>query len=92
MTKVIYNRTAAGSLYFEIENHAGGEACVVITTAVNVLVLLMDKYGIPPYAYEEGRVKYEIERSSEEIGMIFEAVMELIKQAEEQYPGRIKVY
>ena len=52
----------------------------------------MDKYGIPPYAYEEGRVKYEIERSSEEIGMIFEAVMELIKQAEEQYPGRIKVY
>lgn len=94
MTKIICNINE-DTIYFEVQEHTGTEACIAVSSCCNVLVTYLDALGVEA-VYEPGHVKYDITLNEyahwREIELIFKAVYQTLKAAAEEFEGQIKIY
>ena len=95
MTKIICNINE-DTIYFEVLEHTGTEACIAVSSCCNVLVSYLDALGVECDVYEPGHVKYDITLNEyvarHEIELIFEAVYNTLQSASEEFKGQIKIY
>lgn len=95
MTKIICNINE-DTIYFEVLEHTGTEACIAVSSCCNVLVSYLDALGVECSIYESGHVKYDITLNEyvywREIELIFKAVYTTLQAAAEEFKGQIKIY
>ena len=95
MTKIICN-ISEDTIYFEVLEHTGTEACIAVSSVCNVLVSYLDALGVECDVYEPGHVKYDIMLNEyvywREIELIFKAVYNTLQSASEEFKGQIKIY
>ena len=95
MTKIICN-ISEDTIYFEVLEHTGTEACIAVSSVCNVLVSYLDALGVDVDVYEPGHVRYDIVLNEyvarREIELIFKAVYTTLQAASEEFKGQIKIY
>lgn len=92
MTKVIMNIDPISGIMYDCMNHAGdSEACVIMSTLTNVLVIASERAGYPPKYYESGHVRLDLPAGTS-AAETFCSVGEAIEEVARQYPDHIKLY
>ena len=94
MTKVLIDIPEEhGTLYFEVENHAGSrDVCAMASALTNVMVLRCDRKGYEVETYEAGRVRMIIENADPVTCSVATAVQDAFMALAEEYPSQVKMY
>lgn len=92
MTKVMCN-IRPNSVYFDCLNHAEDhDVCTIISTLCNVAVAECIRNGIAPKVYEPGHVLIDATFTDKGAAEVFESVMLVMSQVEENNPKHVRVY
>lgn len=94
MTKAIMDADPLQrTIMFDCQNHADDhDACTIISTLCNVLVEATFMAGYEPTVYNKGHVRIDIPCADDETLHLFDAVWNVMRQAEKQQSEFIKLY
>lgn len=94
MTKIMMDiNPLLRTIMYDCRNHAEDhDACTIVSTLSNVLVEASMKAKCSPTAYGKGHVRLDIEGADDNTIYLFETVLEVMKQTEDQMSDYIKIY
>ena len=92
MTKEMMRIDEKGMIFFDCQNHAKKDVCIICSTLANVLICACRRCGIEPVTDEDGHLTITVDKAEYPLIETFRAVQDVYEEVAVQFPMNLKIY